>query len=175
MKSIAICGTKAILLIIILFFVGCSSADEGTIEAFVGINCGGSINHTGDDVYAYNAADLFMTQSVQVGGHTNGSTTDLGVNIFNGNSLVQEGEYIINSGGGQTGTAYVFFQPTRQSGYEFISQDNQGVVTVVNAEYTSDSPPLVAFIEVVFDNVMMTNFNTGQDTCISDFKLTVSN
>lgn len=160
--------------LLLICLTGCSSADEGTVEAFIGVNCGGDINHEGDDVYAYNAANIFFTQSIQTGGHTNGSTTDLGVNIFNGNSLVMEGDYQINGGGGQTGTAYVYFQPTRESSYEFISKENQGVLRVLEASYTSDEIPQVASLIVEFDNVEMTNFNTGQDTCVSDFKLNVS-
>lgn len=159
---------------LLILFIGCSSADEGTIEAYVGLSCGGDINHDGDDVYAYNAVNIFATQSIQAGGHTNGSTTDLGVNIFNGNSLVMEGDYQINDGGGIAGTAYVYFQPTNESTYEFISKNNQGVLRVLNASYTSDIPPQVSFLQVEFDNVEMTNFNTGQDTCVSSFKLTVS-
>ena len=160
-------------MIILLFVAGCSSDPSGSVEAYVGVNCGGSINHTGDDVYAYDASDLFMTQSIQAGGHSNGSTTDIGVNIFNGNSLVEEGDYTITSGGNQSGTAYVFFQPTRESHYEFISQDNQGVVRVLNASYDSETPPQITFLDVEFDNVIMTNFNTGQDTCISSYRLHV--
>lgn len=79
-------------MILALFFISCDSADSGTVEAYVGISCGGNLNHTGDDVYAYDASEFFFTQSIQAGGHTDGGTTDIGVNIFNGNSLVEEGE-----------------------------------------------------------------------------------
>ena len=101
MEPIKINSFFPLIGILCLSILSCGdSADEGFIEAFVGINCGGSINHTGDDVYAYNAADLFYTQSIQAGGHSNGSTTDIGVNIFNGNSLVMEGELIKEYGDG---------------------------------------------------------------------------
>lgn len=168
--------TKIQLLIVTLMFCllfACSSADSGTVEAFVGINCGGAINHDGDDVYAYVADNIFFVPSIQAGGHTNGSTTDLGVNIFARGQFVEEGDYAIASGG-QAGTAYVYFQPTRESGYEFISDENQGVITVTSVSYTGEVPAQVAQLSVEFDNVMMTNYNTGQDTCISDFKLDVS-
>ena len=136
---------------------------------------GDAINHTGDDVYAYDASGLFGTQAIQAGGHTNGSTTDIGVNIFNGINRVSTGDYTINDGGGDPKTAYIFFQPTRESGYEFISQNNQGVVRVINCTYSRDNPEQLIHLRLEFDNVVMTNFNSGQDTCISSYMLDVRN
>lgn len=164
--------------LLLVMISGCKSGvDAGYIEAAIYElgQCSTTPNYEGTDVYGYRGDGFFFVPSIQAGGHTPGESADLGVNFFalSETDLMNRTTYTINNGGGQAGTAYVYYQPTNSSSNEFISTGTSGTLTIIeilleSASGSSYLEPTALRYEI--SDFEVENIYSGEQRCIMGFK-----